>query len=56
MKAVGILIDKLEKNHEKATPYMIALIIILCAVAIYCIPSYGDYCKEPQAQCKEQSK
>ena len=58
MQSVGKLIDFIDKNHD--TPqvkYSLIGGIILCLVtAIYCMPSYEEYCKEPQAQCKEKSK
>lgn len=53
MKPIGQLIDKLEKNHEQATPYMLVMVLILSIVAILILPSYEDYCKELQVQCKE---
>ena len=53
MQALGNLIDKLEKNHKTATPWMIFIIAVFSLIALFTMPSYEEYCKEPQAQCKE---
>lgn len=54
MKSISGLIDLIDKHHKEATPFLVAGIIILLCIALGNIPSYDDYCKEPQARCKEK--
>lgn len=51
---IGSLIDKIDKNHKKVTPYMILLIVLLSVLVVATMPTYEEYCKEPQAVCSER--
>lgn len=54
MKLIGSLIDKLEKNHKHATPYMVVIIVLLSVLVVFTMPAYEEYCKEHQAVCSEE--
>jgi hypothetical protein len=56
MQTIGKLIDHIDKNHSEYAPALAIGVVLPLLIAAVFMPSYENYCKEPQAQCKEEVK
>lgn len=56
MQAIGKLIEHIDRNHSEYAPALAIGVILLLLCAAVFMPSYKEYCKGPQAQCKEENK
>lgn len=56
MQTIGKLIDHIDRNHSEYAPALAIGVVLCLLVAVITLPSYEGYCKEPQAQCKEENK
>lgn len=60
MQTIGKLIDHIDsdlsRNYSEYAPALAIGVVLCLLVAIIALPSYEEYCKEPQAQCKEERK
>lgn len=60
MQTIGKLIDHIDsdlsRNYGEYAPALAIGVVLLLLCATVFMPSYEEYCKELQAQCKEMRK